>query len=270
MAEESPLIVERRGKVLEITMNRPPVNAINQELSFALYDAFCTLRDDPGLTVGLITGTGTRCFSAGWDLKEVTELSDELDTPETLGVTPGGFAGFTEMWDLKKPVLGAVNGHSVGGGFEVALACDILFAVEEACFWLPEMERGLLADAGAIQRLPRRVPYNVAMELLYSGRRMPAAEAKHWGLVHQVLAADQLLDRTRALAEQISEGAPLATQALKEVVPVLTDLPLREAFAKTKEREGALPIYEKMLASEDFLEGPRAFAEKRAPVWKGK
>ena len=270
MNAEAPLIVERHGKVLEITMNRPPVNAINSDLSDRMYEAFRTLRDDPELTLGLVTGTGERCFSAGWDLKEVTERADEVENVAQLGVTPGGFAGYTEMWDLNKPVIAAVNGATIGGGFEVALAADIILAADHAEFWLPEMERGLLADAGAIQRLPRLIPYNVAMELLYTGRRMGAQEAKHWGLVHEVLPLEELMPRARELAAQIADGAPLALQALKEVVPAIVDMPLRDAFARLKPGQCDLPIYTKMLKSEDFLEGPRAFAEKRKPVWKGR
>ena len=189
---------ERRGKVLEVTLDRPPANAIDKATSQALYDAFRMLQDDDDLLIGIITGAGERIFSAGWDLKAVAaaESPDEVEGDES----PGGFAGLTEFWDLYKPVIAAVNGATVGGGFELALSADIILAAEHAEFWLPEMERGFLASAGAIQRLPRRIPYNVAMELFLTGRRMGAEEARHWGLVSEVLPADALMERARALA----------------------------------------------------------------------
>ena len=259
---------ERRGKVLEVTLDRPPANAIDKATSQALYAAFRMLQDDDDLLIGIITGAGERIFSAGWDLKAVAaaESPDEVEGDES----PGGFAGLTEFWDLYKPVIAAVNGATVGGGFELALSADIILAAEHAEFWLPEMERGFLASAGAIQRLPRRIPYNVAMELFLTGRRMGAEEARHWGLVSEVLPANALMERARALAEQLSEGAPLATQALKAIMPVLMPLPLEEAMQVTQRGRNAHPVYEKMMNSEDYLEGPRAFAEKRKPVWKGR
>lgn len=264
------VLTERNGKVLEITMNRPPVNAINTEMSMALYDAFATLRDDPTLTVGLITGSGEKCFSAGWDLKEAANSFDEMDAPETLGMSPGGFAGFTEMWDLYKPVIAAVNGHTIGGGFEVALASDIILSVPEADFWLPEMERGFLPDAGAVQRLPKKIPHNVALEMMYTGRHMTAEEAVGWGLVHRIVERADLMDTAREMAEHISTGAPLALQALKETFYGSCEMPVETAFDQMSRDKGTFPIYEQVLDSEDFKEGPKAFAEKRAPVWKGR
>lgn len=261
---------KRDGKVLEITLNRPKVNAIDKATSAALYEAFHTLQEDDDLLVGIITGTG-RAFSAGWDLKAVAkaENQDDLDELES-DESPGGFAGILEYWDLYKPVIGAINGFAIGGGFELALATDIMLAAEEAEFWLPEMERGFLASAGAIQRLPRRIPYNVCMELCWTGRHMSADEAKHWGLVSEVLPSDQLMDRSRELAQQISKGSPLATQALKAIMPVIMPLPVPEAMKKTQRGQSGNEMYERMMNSEDYFEGPRAFAEKRAPVWKGK
>ena len=262
----------RRGKVLEIVFDRPPVNAINRAASRALYGAFAELRDDPDLIIGIVTGTGDKVFSAGWDLREASSAGydtiDENDPAQGSG--GGGFAGNTELWDCHKPLIAAVNGVAVGGGFELALGCDLMIAAEHATFGLPEMQRGLLADAGAIQRLPRRIPYNVCMELLLTGRWMSAAEAMQWGLVNRVVPADKLMDEARALADEIAEGAPLAMQALKAIMQEIEMLPLKAAMAKTKKGVSGVEVYERMVQSEDYIEGPRAFTEKRKPVWKGR
>ena len=267
----------RRGAVLDIVLDRPPVNAINRAVNEALYAAFKGFQDDEALRVATITGTGTRVFSAGWDLKEVASKESAAEANDDSWSSAGGFAGITEFWGLKKPVIAAVNGIAVGGGFELALACDVMIASTTAEFFLPEMQRGFLPDAGAIQRLPRRIPYHVALEMMLSGRRMGAAEAKHWGLVHDVVEPDKLAATTRALADTIAEGAPLALQALKEALHAMMHVSLPEAFAITKRAVAArgngssgLPVYERMLVSDDFLEGPRAFAEKRKPNFKGR
>jgi crotonobetainyl-CoA hydratase len=266
----------RHGPVLEVVLDRPPVNAINNKTSFDLYHAFKAFQDDDGLRVAIVTGTGERVFSAGWDLKEAAALGGSEASQDSV-TCPGGFAGITEFWGLKKPLVAAVNGVAVGGGFELALACDVILASETAEFFLPEMQRGFLPDAGAVQRLPRVVPYHVAVEMILTGRRMAAAEAKHWGLVHEVLPAAQLMPRARSLAAEIADGAPLALQALKEALRVMMHVPLPDAFELSKRAMRAagngssgMPIYERMLISDDFVEGARAFTEKRKPVWKGR
>jgi crotonobetainyl-CoA hydratase len=264
--------VSRRGKVIEITLDRPPANAINRATSYALYDAFKTLHDDPTLLVGIITAAGTKIFSAGWDLKEVAS-GTEGSLGEEIDLGPGGLGGLTEFWDLQKPVIAAVNGHAVGGGFELALSADIIIAADHAEFFLPEMQRGFLPDAGAVQRLPRRLPWNVAVDMMLTGRRMGAAEAKHFGLVRDVVPGNKLLEKARDVADQIAEGAPITLQALKEVMTALAPLTEREAFAKTRAGwigQSGMKLYEQMMKSEDYQEGPRAFVEKRKPVWKGR
>ena len=262
--------VETYERIVEITIDRPPANAINSGVSNAIYEALTMLQEDDNLSVGIITGSGERIFSAGWDLKEIAAIDNNAEAVNSAYSCPGGFAGISEFWGLKKPVISAVNGMAVGGGFEIALATDLIVAADHAEFFLPEMQRGFLPDVGAIQILPRRIPYNVAMELLYTGRRMSTAEAQHWGLVCRVCPIGELMDRTRELAHEVARGAPLALQALKEVVPAIHSLPMQQAFAATKPGNDDLPVYQKMLMSEDFMEGPRAFAEKRDPVWKGK
>ncbi|MBT6119804.1 MAG: carnitinyl-CoA dehydratase [Rhodospirillaceae bacterium] len=259
-----------RGRVLEITFDRPPVNAINGVASRALYAAFRELRDDPALSVGLLTGTGERVFSAGWDLKEAARAKGVEKTGPESGHSPGGFAGNTEFWDLNKPLIAAVNGAAVGGGFELALACDIIVAADHAWFELPEMQRGILADAGALQRLPRRIPYNVAVELLLTGRRLEVEEAVRWGLVHKAVPVDRLMAEARALAQRVAEGAPLALQAAKDLLTTTESMPLSEAMAIAHPGKSGLESYERMANSEDAREGPRAFVEKRKPVWKGR
>lgn len=251
----------RSGGILTITLDRPKANAINVATSRALYAAFATLQDDPQLRVGIVTGVG-RFFSAGWDLQSAVE-GEAIDADHG----PGGFAGLTEFFSLRKPVIAAVNGLAIGGGFELALAADLLVASQEAQFALPEVKLGMVADSGGLLRLPRRLPRALATELLLTGRRMDATEAASWGLVNAVCAPNQLMATAQELAQRIVEAAPLAVQAVKEVLQATEQQPLAEAYRTL--RSGSLPGYRTMLQSADAQEGPRAFAEKRAPQWRG-
>jgi crotonobetainyl-CoA hydratase len=223
-----------------------------------------------------VTGTGDKIFSAGWDLKELANADDPDAAPTESIPTPSGFAGITEHWDLKKPLIAALNGHAVGGGLEVAIACDVILAADHVELFLPEMQSGFLPDTGAIQRLPRLIPFNVAMEMMLTGRRMSAAEAKSWGLVHDVVPSDALMARARQMAHEIAAGAPLALQPLKEVLAPMRYMTVSEAFQTTLHAvttttpgKGRFPTYKRMNASDDFLEGARAFAEKRDPDFSG-
>ena len=248
--------------VLEITINRPKANAIDLETSRRMGEVLCDFRDDPSLRVAIITGCGDKFFSAGWDLKEVAEGEAGFD--DDYG--PGGFAGITELHDLNKPVISAVNGYAVGGGFEIALSSDMIIAAEHAEFFLPEIKVGVVADAASF-RLPRKIPRAVAVEMLLTGRRMSADEAKHWGLVNQVVKQEQLMDTARELASTIANGAPLVVSAVKEILRETEDVSIEECYRML--HAGEFEGYQRMMESEDAMEGPKSFAEKRDANWKG-
>jgi len=253
---------ERRGAVMTVILDRPKANAINGATSRALGAAFIEYRDDPELRAAIITAAGERFFSAGWDLNSAEEESVEVD------FGPGGFAGLTELFDLQKPVIAAVNGMAAGGGFELALSCDLIVAAEHAEFLLPEVNIGIAPDAGGAIRLPRRVAYHVAIEMMLTGRRMSASEAHGWGLVNRVVAKENLIADANALADQIASKAPLAVAAIKQIATSTAVLSEQAAFAL--QSSGKLEHYERMLQSDDSLEGARAFNEKRPPVWRGR
>jgi len=248
--------------VLLVTLDRPPANAIDVATSQALFEAFERLDRDKALRVGVVTGAGDRFFSAGWDLKAAA-AGEAVDADHG----PGGFAGLTEYFALRKPVVAAVNGLALGGGFELALAADLVVAAEHAEMALPEVRLGIVPDSGGLLRLPRRLPAAIATELLLTGRRLPAAEAARWGLVNDVVAAEQLLDRALELARRICESAPLAVAAVKEIRAATESLSVEDGYGRL--RSGDLAAYQAMLRSADADEGPRAFAERRAPQWKG-
>ena len=247
--------------ILLIVLDRPKANAIDVPTSRALHAAFARLQDDSQLRVAIITGAGERFFSAGWDLNGA--VGGEAIAADH---GPGGFAGLTEFFALAKPVIAAVNGLAFGGGFELALAADLVVAAEHAAFALPEALRGMIPDSGGVLRLPRRLPRAIALELLLTGRRMGAAEAASRGLVNQVVESAQLLDAATALARRITAAAPLAIGAIKEVMRATEGQDIEAAYRTLR---GGLPVYRAMLESEDAQEGPRAFVEKRAPRWRG-
>jgi crotonobetainyl-CoA hydratase len=248
------------GPILEVTLDRPKANAINLAASRRLNDVFRTFRDDPKLRIAIVTGAGDRFFSAGWDLKGAA-AGEESDADWGAA----GFGGLNHPRNLDKPIISAVNGIACGGGFEIVLGTDIIVMEEHARFALPEINVGVLADAGTI-KLRRRIPYHVAVEFLMTGRWMDAAEAKHWGLVNHVVPRGQALSKAREVAQQLAAGPPLLFPAIKQLLRHTEMVPENQAF----ELHDSLHAVQQVIRSEDLKEGARAFTEKRPPVWKGK
>ncbi|WP_298849951.1 carnitinyl-CoA dehydratase [uncultured Ruegeria sp.] len=257
-----PIKSRRDGTILEITLDRPKANAIDLVTSRRMGEVFAEFRDDPDLRVAILTGAGEKFFCPGWDLKAAAD-GDAVDGD--YGV--GGFGGLQELRDLNKPVIAAVNGIACGGGLELALSADMILAADHATFALPEIRSGTVADAASV-KLPKRIPYHIAMELLLTGRWFDAEEANRWGLVNEIVAADQLMARAWELARLLASGPPLVYAAIKEIVRDAEDARFQDAMNRITKRQ--LRSVDVLYASEDQLEGARAFAEKRDPVWKGK
>ena len=244
-----------------LTLNRPEVmNALHAPAHEECARALDTFEEDPAAWVLIITGAGDRAFCAGMDLHARAAGGEQATSSPR-----GGFAGLTNPRErrLTKPVIAAVNGYALGGGFEIAMACDIVVAAETATFGLPEVKRGIVAGGGGMHRLPRQIPLRIAMGYLLTGKHMTAQEAHHWGLVNEVVPAAELMDTARRWAAEIADAAPLSVRASKQAAMLGLDMPLEEAY------NTQFPATQVMRGSSDSREGVTAFTERRRPNWTG-
>lgn len=262
MRTEGPIRTRRDGAVLEVTLDRPKANAIDLATSRVMGHVFRDFRDDDSLRVAILRAEGEKFFCPGWDLKAAA-AGDAVDGD--YGV--GGFGGLQELPNLNKPVIAAVNGICCGGGLELALSCDLILASSNATFALPEIRSGTVADAASI-KLPKRIPYHVAMDLLLTGRWFDAEEALRWGILKEITTPEDLMPKAWELARLLESGPPLVYAAIKEVVREAEAMRFQDALNRITKRQ--FVTVDRLYSSEDQLEGARAFAEKRDPVWKGK
>ncbi|USQ85717.1 enoyl-CoA hydratase-related protein [Streptomyces phaeoluteigriseus] len=256
---------EKHGHVARVTLDRPQVlNAMNLRMHAELAEIWDDFESDDDIWVGVLSGAGERSFSVGQDLKELVRRVEEGTATSTFGSRgQPGWPRLTERFSMSKPLIARVNGYALGGGFELALACDIVIAAEHAEFALTEARLGLVAGAGGVFRLTRQAPFRIAMGHLLTGRRMTAARAYELGLVNEVVPAGELDACVEGWLEDVLSCAPLSLRAAKEAATVSATLPLDRAFATRYVWE------ERRMLSRDALEGPRAFVEKRLPKWTG-
>ncbi|HAG26802.1 MAG TPA: crotonobetainyl-CoA hydratase [Rhodobacter sp.] len=262
MRTTGPILTRREGGILEVTLNRPKANAIDLITSRIMGQVFRDFRDDDSLRVAIMRAEGEKFFCPGWDLKAAAG-GDAVDGDYGIG----GFGGLQELPNLNKPVIAAVNGICCGGGLELAISCDLIMASDTATFALPEIRSGTVADAASI-KLPKRIPYHVAMDLLLTGRWFDVHEAKAWGLIKEITAPQDLLAKTWELARLLESGPPLVYAAIKEVVREAEAMRFQDALNRVTKR--LMPTVDRLYSSDDQLEGARAFAEKRDPIWKGR
>ena len=260
MSEEIKIF--KNGPIFELKIDRPKANAIDAATSREMGKAFEEFRDNKDYRVAIITGAGEKFFCAGWDLKAAAE-GEEPNAD--YGV--GGWAGLQELPNLNKPVIAAINGICCGGGLEWALCADIIIAAEHATFALPEIKSGIIADAATI-KLPKRIPYHIAMELLFTGRWIDVQEAHKWGLVNEIVQAENLMERAREVAKHLANGPPLVFAAIKEISRVAENSSFQDTLSKMFRKE--FQTIQTLYGSEDQIEGAKAFSEKRDPIWKGK
>lgn len=254
-AMASEVLVHREGAVLVVTINRPKVrNAIDRATSEAIARAMDELDRDPGLSLGILTGAGEH-FCAGMDLKAFLR-------GERVELEGRGLAGIAQT-PPRKPLIAAVEGYALAGGCELALACDLVVAADNARFGIPEVKRGLIAGSGGLLRLPQRIPRQIAMEYALTGELMSAAEARQWGLVNRLTPPGGALDGAMTLARTIAANGPLAVQMTKRVINEAAALPANEIWARQHE------LLEAIVVSNDAREGALAFSEKRPPRWTG-
>jgi enoyl-CoA hydratase/carnithine racemase len=253
---------EKKGHIAYVTLNRPEVmNALHYDANVELQEIFNDFKQDDEAWVAILTGVGNRAFSAGNDLKATAAATARGEKFSGKSVP---FGGITSGFVCDKPIIAAVNGVALGGGFEIALACDLIIAAEHARFGLPEPRVGLIAGAGGVHRLPQQIPLKQAMGMLLTGRQISAQEAYRLGLVNEVVPGEELMAAAEQWANEILECSPLSVRLTREAALNGLNSPVEEAMQQDR------PLLQRLLTSQDFVEGPKAFAEKRKPHWTGR